>query len=171
MEKPQADTKPKAVRKLPDYSGEPLIPKKAENGAPAETPVEAAPAEPPVIDPALGQDDIRITITVKINGQKVNILEHKFETLVPDGAKSARRQVLHLMLAQLYESIKLAIASRVNEFLGFDAFKENGKAKKSSKFSKEALPDFVDVESMTQPQPPFQVHTDPELDLPADTTN
>ncbi len=171
MEKPQADSKPKAVRKLPDYSDEPLIPNKAANGTPAETNVEALTVEP-IIDTALGPDDIRISITVRINGRKVNILEHKFETLVPDGAKSARRQVLHLMLTQLYESIKLAVASRVNEFLGFDAFKEEGKGKKSGKFSKADLPDFVDVESMTQPAtPPFQVHTDPELDLPPDTSN
>ena len=75
-----------------DLQNEPLIP-----------PTPVAEPTPVVIDDELDGDDLRLTITVKVNGRSIKVMNALFNRVIADGALGKHRHVFFQTLTNVLD--------------------------------------------------------------------
>ena len=144
--KPEAPSPPPGTNgsKARDLQNEPLIP---------PTPV-AAPA--PVIDEELDGDDLRLSITVKVNGRSIKIMNAQFNRIVPDGGLGKHRHVFFQTLTNVLDEMRTTVAIKTNSKLPIEPFRKDTKKDWDNN-------DFIPRDPGSTPQS-LTVHTDPPVE-------
>ncbi len=131
--------------KARDLQNEPLIP---------PTPV-AAPA-PAIIDEELDGHDLRMSISVKVTGRSIKIMDAKFNRIVPDGALGKHRHVFFQTLANVLDEMRTAVAIKTNSKLPVEPFPKDVKKERDDN-------EFVPRDPGPMPTS-LTVHTDPPVE-------
>src|SRR6266852_2252349 len=79
---------------------------------------ETQPGDPPpapVLDAALNDDDVRISISVNLYGRSINLMEDcEFTSLICGGLAPENRGILFSMVDRLINGVEEGIGARVN---------------------------------------------------------
>ncbi len=131
--------------KARDLQNEPLIP-----------PTPVVEPTPVIIDEELDCHDLRMSISVKVNGRSIKIMDSKFHRIVPDGARSQNRHVYFQTLASILDEVKLTVAIKTNSKLPIEPFRKDTKKDWDNN-------DFIPRDPGSTPQS-LTVHTDPPVE-------